>query len=638
MIFIFFYLVKKKSENFQTFCKNDKKVFNNVSNFFHFHFIKNYTPEINNKKLDFYLKEFQVEDVILENVKNILLKSNDNVFSNINFDNTKFYIEDARENLSLNYIWDKDIDLELQTTTHNLLNKSLDKDVVSETLLNLVNLNNLEKDGLHFYFLPYVGNNSFYKTVMQELNEGRMFPISFIGLYYGDENNIEKVCQTVPNFNKNRNMLISKILAQQILIQSKVSFSSVKHNLMHDSLETYKQVINNFLNVEESEVSEESEDIEKINILREKISCRNNSDMNKLLEKIIILTSKILKNKPNDIYDNYSQDLYNYFYKNQDSLDYILTELSVMLKRHYIDNKNTLIIDNDFMLDYRIIHILNSQKKSFLDCSQYNCTNTIDHNDCKNKRLDCNKENLCVFDSNMVPYPKCYDIFYDILTRMKYNHKIIILSEVLSFIPLSINTKQIETLRNSLSNENFNIYSDLKHINNIHIIDKTYMKVDPMDKVVCNNETYNMESCENHPCPGGTRNMPQNCCSNNYDYRCLEDDIVIRDSEFRKTSEYSKLQDIDKSLLKKESNCDSTFNYNNHHRWHDPVYHNNKKGDHMKGGYHTHKYDKYHRNDHKHTEPDMSVNKCKGYIINNPLACMGDCMEPTEKESDLSFI
>ena len=636
MIFIFFYLSKKKSENFQSICINNKITFNNVSNFFHFHFIKNYTPEINNKKLDFYLKQFQVEDVILENVKNILFKSNDNVVSNINFDNTKFYIEDARENLSLNYIWDKDIDLELKTTTHNLLNKSLDKDVVSETLLNLVNINNLEKDGLHFYFLPYVGNNSFYKTVMQELNENRRFPISFIGLYYGDENNIEKVCYTIPDFNKNRNMLMSKILAQQILIQSKVSFSSIKNNIMYDSIETNKQAITDFLNFIDSEDNENID--QQINILREKISYRNNSHMNKLLEKIIILTSKTVKNTQNNIYDNFSQDLYDYFYRNQDSLDEILTELSVILKRHYIDNKNPLTIDSDYIIDNRIIHILNSQKNSFFDCSQYSCTNLIDHSDCKNKRLDCNKENLCVFDSNMLPYPKCYDIFYDILKRMKYHHKIIVLTDVLSFIPLSINTKQIETLRNSLSNENFNTYSDLKHINNVHIIDNTFIKVDPMDKVICNNETYNMEYCENHPCPGGTRNIPQNCCSNNYDYKCLEDELVIRDSEFRKTSEYSKLQDIDKSLLKKESNCDSTFNYNNHHRWHDPVYHNNKKGEHMKGGYHTHKYDKYHRNNHEHIEPDLSINKCKGYIINNPLACMGDCMDPTEKESDLSFI
>ena len=67
---------------------------------FYFHFVKNWTPVIKGKKLDFYFKSKDFKKTILENIKSIWKESH------INFDAQKIYYENANDNLSYYYSHD----------------------------------------------------------------------------------------------------------------------------------------------------------------------------------------------------------------------------------------------------------------------------------------------------------------------------------------------------------------------------------------------------------------------------------------------------------------------------------------------------------------------------------------------------
>ena len=90
-----------------------------------------------------------------------------------------------------------------------------------------------------------------------------------------------------------------------------------------------------------------------------------------------------------------------------------------------------------------------------------------------------------------------------------------------------------------VADDNYNENSNLDHVTNPNrdIINILVNDVDPMDKIVCKEDSFSYPECKNHPCPGGIRNIPDICCSDNYDYKCLRDEISVEDSEFRKTSE-----------------------------------------------------------------------------------------------------
>ena len=219
---------------------------------FYIHFIKNWMPNINNKKLDFYLKSSYFEKVIFENVKNIWRKAN------MNFDIQEIYYENANDNLSYYYPNDINRSMEFDSITFNLKNANPihHKSIISDSLISLTDPNNRQKEGFHIYFVPYVGQKSIAKTIFID-----KYPITFIGLYTEDSytNNIKRTFDIIPKFQDN--MDISRVIAKHIGYQFGLKYSEKENNLMntliHDSF------------IEKVNVFVKSNDIEKIKELLE---------------------------------------------------------------------------------------------------------------------------------------------------------------------------------------------------------------------------------------------------------------------------------------------------------------------------------------------------------------------------------
>ena len=114
------------------------------------------------------------KNIIFNNVKKIYEKTYDENLlaknSNINFDEYKFYYEDAYKNFATYYSnFDKIIDLELDSVIYNLQDSGNNKDnknqIIKQNLEVLVDLELLEsKKGIHMYFVPYIGKDTYAKT------------------------------------------------------------------------------------------------------------------------------------------------------------------------------------------------------------------------------------------------------------------------------------------------------------------------------------------------------------------------------------------------------------------------------------------------------------------------------------------
>lgn len=211
-----------------------------------FHFIKNWNPKIKvnmvTQHCDFYLKSMDFKNTIFNNVKKIYEKTYDENLlaknSNINFDEYKFHYEDAYKNFANYYSnFDKVIDLELDSVIYNLQNNENPENknqIIKQNLEVLVDLELLEsKKGIHMYFVPYIGKDTYAKTVV--LSNG--IPVTFMALYVEKDNKLMRTINDYPKFQNN--MKFSKMCAQHLGYLFGLGDSQDKKNLMNFEMNTY---------------------------------------------------------------------------------------------------------------------------------------------------------------------------------------------------------------------------------------------------------------------------------------------------------------------------------------------------------------------------------------------------------------
>jgi hypothetical protein len=214
----------------------------------HFHFVKNWTPKIKVNMVthhcDFYLKSMDFKNTIFNNVKKIYEKTyNENLLaknSNINFDEYKFYYEDAYKNFSTYYSnFDKIIDLELDSVIYNLQNNEntqTKNQIIKQNLEVLVDLELLEsKKGIHMYFVPYIGKDTYSKTIV--LSNG--IPVTFMALYVEKDNKLMRTIHDYPRFQNN--IKFSKMCAQHLGYLFGLEDSNDTKNLMNFKMNKYDE-------------------------------------------------------------------------------------------------------------------------------------------------------------------------------------------------------------------------------------------------------------------------------------------------------------------------------------------------------------------------------------------------------------
>lgn len=215
----------------------------------HFHFVKNWAPKIKVNMVthhcDFYLKSMDFKNIIFNNVKKIYEKTYDENLlaknSNINFDEYKFYYEDAYKNFATYYSnFDKIIDLELDSVIYNLQDSGNNKDnknqIIKQNLEVLVDLELLEsKKGIHMYFVPYIGKDTYAKTIV--LSNG--IPVTFMALYVEKDNKLMRTMNDYPKFQNN--MKFSKMCAQHLGYLFGLEDSQDKKNLMNFEMNKFDE-------------------------------------------------------------------------------------------------------------------------------------------------------------------------------------------------------------------------------------------------------------------------------------------------------------------------------------------------------------------------------------------------------------
>ena len=212
----------------------------------YFHFVKNWTPKIKvnmiNHHCDFYLKSVDFKNIIFNNIKKIYEKTYDENLlaknSNINFDEYKLYYEDAYKNFATYYSnFDKFIDLELDSVIYNLQNNENPENknqIIKQNLEVLVDLELLEsKKGFHMYFVPYIGKDTYAKTIV--LSNG--IPVTFMALYVEKDNKLMRTITDYPKFQNN--MKFSKMCAQHLGYLFGLGDSLDKKNLMNFQMNKY---------------------------------------------------------------------------------------------------------------------------------------------------------------------------------------------------------------------------------------------------------------------------------------------------------------------------------------------------------------------------------------------------------------